>query len=263
MTSSTDKAAALALELDAIEELERIVAPGVATSPGPLPGSINKTNRTPFEGEQMTRSHKPRQFLSLACATLVSVLMFAAHASAQEPARIQVYGGYSILHPNLPDFDSDPAVSKTAQSLLGNLSGWNAGVMVGLTRDIGIAADVSRYYKNFNTTLDGSDFDAKLRANTFLFGPQFTKNGERLRPFARALFGAAHGSAKATVDGLSGEDSRTVFAASLGGGLDMKVNDRVAIRTAQIDYYPFRSSQGGGLTFDNFRFGVGIVFYLR
>src|SRR5262249_31751162 len=143
-----------------------------------------------------------RQFFSLPCATLVSILLFAAHASAQEPARFQVYGGYSLLHPNLPDFDFDPFVSKTSESLLGNLSGWNTGITLGLTRNLGIAADFSRYYKNFNTSIDGSDFDANLRANTFLFGPQITKQGEQLRPFARALFGAAHGSAKATVDGV-------------------------------------------------------------
>jgi opacity protein-like surface antigen len=252
MTSSKDENAAVAekVELDLnIEELERIVAPGVATSPGPLPGSI--------------KNHKPRQFFFLACATLVSVLLFAAHASAQEPARIQVYGGYSLLHPNLPDFDSDPAVSKTAESLLGNLSGWNTGITLGLTRNIGIAADFSRYYKNFSTSIEGSDFDATLRANTFLFGPQFTKHGEQLRPFARTLFGVAHGSARATVDGTSGRESRTVFAASLGGGLDVKVHDRLAIRAAQIDYYPFRSSESGSLTFNNFRVGAGIVFYLR
>src|SRR5262245_41127257 len=47
---------------------------------------------------------------------------------------------------------------------------------------------------------EGSNFDAKLRAYTFLFGPQIQKNGEKRRPFARTLFGVAHGSAKATVD---------------------------------------------------------------
>jgi len=211
----------------------------------------------------MTCSPKLRQFFPLACATLLSVLLFAAHASGQERGGILVYGGYSLLHPNLPNLDSDPGVSKTVESLLGNLSGWNTGITVGLTKNLGVAADFSGYYKNFNISLDGSVFDAKLRANTFLFGPQFTKHGEQLRPFARALFGVVHGSAQAMADGESSKGSRTVFAASLGGGLDVKVNDHVAIRAAQIDYYPFRSSEDGSLTFNNFRFGAGIVLYLR
>ena len=45
--------------------------------------------------------------------------------------------------------------------------------------------------------------------------------------------------------------------------MDLKVAERVAIRAAQLDYYPFRSSEGGGLTFNNFRFGAGVVFSFR
>jgi hypothetical protein len=191
------------------------------------------------------------------------MLLLVPKASAQEPSRIQVYGGYSLLHPNLPKFDADPSVSRTVETLLGNLSGWNSGITVGLTRGFGVTADFSGYYENLNATVEGSSFDANLRAYTLLFGPQFQKNGEQLRTFARALFGVAHGSAKAIVDGETGEGAKSVFAASVGGGLDVKVADRVAIRAAQLDYYPFRTSEGGGLTFNNFRFGAGVVFYVR
>jgi len=211
----------------------------------------------------MIHSRKTKTTFAVHVVAVLSILLVAAKASAQEPPRIQLYGGYSLLHPNLPDFDSDPAVSRTVETLLGNLSGWNSGITVGLTRSFGVTADFSGYYKNMNTTVDGSRFDANLRAYTFLFGPQFQKNGEQLRPFVRALFGVAHGSAKATVDGESGEGTKSVFAASIGGGLDVKVADRVAIRAAQLDYYPFRTSEGGGLTFNNFRFSTGVVFYLR
>jgi hypothetical protein len=211
----------------------------------------------------MIHSRKAYTFAVYVLAVVSSILSVAPKASAQESSRIQVYGGYSLLHPKLPAFDSDPAVSRTVESLLGNLSGWNSGITVGLTNTFGVTADFSGYYKNFKTTIDGSHFDANLRAYTFLFGPQFQKNGEQLRPFARALFGVAHGSAKATVDGESGKGTKSVFAASIGGGLDVKVSDRVAIRAAQLDYYPFRTSEGGGLTFNNFRFGAGVVFYLR
>ena len=126
---------------------------------------------------------KAKTFAVRAFAAFFSILLLAPWASAKEPSRIQVYGGYSLLHPNLPAFDSDPAVSRTVESLLGNLSGWNGGI--------------------------------------------------------------------------------AVFAASVGGGLDVRVAERVAIRAAQLDYYPFRTSEGGGLTFNNFRFGAGVVFYLR
>ena len=211
----------------------------------------------------MIRTRTSRTLFSLIFTTLASVVVFAPNASAQEPGRIQIFGGYSLLHPNLPGFDADPAVAKTAESLLGNLSGWDGGITIGVTKHFGFTADFSGYYKNFNAAFEGSDFDASLRAHTFLFGPQLRKNGEQLRPFARVLFGVAHGSAEATVDGESGKGTKTVFAASIGGGLDVKVSSRVAIRAAQLDYYPFRTSEGGGLTFNNFRFGAGVVFYIR
>jgi len=224
----------------------------------PLESFIASQNK-----EGMMHSLKPKTFAISAFAIVSSILLAAPKATAQEPSRIQIYGGYSVLHPNLPKFDSDPSVSRTVETVLGNLSGWNGGVTVGLTNTFGVTADFSGYYKKFNATVDGSNFDASLRAYTFLFGPQFQKNGERLRPFARVLFGIAHGSAEATVDGEGGEGSKTVFGASVGGGLDVKVANRVAIRAAQLDYYPFRTSEGGGLTFNNYRFGAGVVFYVR
>jgi Outer membrane protein beta-barrel domain len=211
----------------------------------------------------MIRTHVHRPFPTLILALLASILFLTPLAGAQEPARVQAYGGYSLLHPKLPTFDSDPSISRTVESFLGNLSGWNGGVTFGMTKNVGITADFSGYYKNVNTTLDGSEFDANLRAYTFLFGPQFQRNGEQLRPFVRALFGVAHGSATAKVDGESAQGSKNVFAASIGGGMDVRVSSRVGIRAAQLDYYPFRSSEGGGLTFNNFRFGAGIVYYLR
>ena len=210
----------------------------------------------------MTHSRAAKTFALYAIAVALSILFVVPKARAQGPSAVQVYGGYSLLHPNLPDF-GDPSTSRAVEDVLGNMSGWNGGLTVGLTKSVGITADFSGYYKNLNTTFDGSSIDVNLRAYTFLFGPQFQKQGEKLRPFARVLFGAAHGSAKATVDGDTGEGSRTVFAASVGGGVDVKVAERVAIRAAQLDYYPFRSSEGGGLTFNNFRFGAGVVFYLR
>jgi len=211
----------------------------------------------------MTYSRTARTFIACVLAIVASILSSPPDARAQEASAIQVYAGYSLLHPNLPSFDADPAVSKTFESVLGNLSGWNGGVTLGMSKNFGIVADFSGYYRGFKTTFEGSNLDASLRAYTFLFGPQFQKNGEQLRPFARALFGVAHGSAKATIDGESGRGAKTVFAASIGGGLDVKVANRFAIRAAQLDYYPFRTSDGGGLTFNNFRFGAGVVFYLR
>ncbi len=89
-----------------------------------------------------------------------------------------------------------------------------------------------------------------------------------MQPFAHALAGV--GIAKAELNnsfcqGTLGticpsdlNDSETGFAAVIGGGLDVKVNKRVSIRVAQIDYNPIYSN---GDTSNNVRFGFGIVLH--
>lgn len=67
------------------------------------------------------------------------------------------------------------------------------------------------------------------------------------------------------------------FAAAFGGGLDVRLNDRIDIRVIQIDYNPMRFdfSDFGAIgvpgtptplgdpkrTLHNFRIGIGIVFH--
>ena len=47
------------------------------------------------------------------------------------------------------------------------------------------------------------------------------------------------------------------FSAALGGGLDIKINDRIDFRAIQVDYNPIFN---GGYRQNNVRFGVGFVF---
>ena len=103
----------------------------------------------------MTHSRAAKIFVVYAIAVAFSILLVVPTANAREPA-VQIYGGYSLLHPNLPKFDSDPSVSKTVETLLGNLSGWNGGFTVGLTRNLGITADFTGHYENIDATLHGS-----------------------------------------------------------------------------------------------------------
>lgn len=91
----------------------------------------------------------------------------------------------------------------------------------------------------------------------YLFGPEFSYRGNpKIRPFAHVLFGWSKTDGKnLSVDwtneygydngynyrylgNMTGSFSDTSFAMALGGGLDINVNDRVAIRLAQIDYIP-------------------------
>ena len=201
-------------------------------------------------------------FASIGLIIALSML-FVPSADAQKLSRFEVHGAYSLLHPNLPgSLFSNSSEVQQARDILGNLSGWNGGATVGITNSFGIAADFSGYYKSVDISLFGSSTHASARAHTFLFGPEFTKRGERLEPFGHGLFGVGHGSAKATSGTESGEGSKNAFTAAIGGGLDVKVHPTIAIRVGQLDYFPVHNSESKSVTFNNFRFVTGVVFYL-
>jgi len=200
---------------------------------------------------------------------ILAVLFVLAPASlrAQDTPRFEPYFGYSVLKVNLPD-KIDGQDTGFIQSAVGNLLGWNGGVTIRVKGKLGAVADFAGYYRKFEGAFDGDNVSASANLHSYLFGPRFSGTGERFRPFAQALFGVGRigGSAtldsdKATLKGNSG------FAASFGGGADISVNKKVAIRTS-LDFFPVKQSNedinnGKSLTLSNFRFGTGIVFRLK
>ena len=95
-----------------------------------------------------------------------------------------------------------------------------------------------------------SRIQCHVTEHNFLFGPRVSFSVGKFRPFAEALFGAAH------VDANNGVGSDTSFATALGGGLDYKIIRPVAWRF-QGDYVQTRFF---GATQNNVRLSTGIVF---
>jgi len=89
--------------------------------------------------------------------------------------------------------------------------------------------------------------------NTFMGGIQIKDNateGSKVRPFAHVLAGMSRGS----IEGFS----ETKFSMAIGGGIDLKVSDRVSVRMVQFDYHPIFIGDGFG-TQNAIRLGFGIV----
>lgn len=173
--------------------------------------------------------------LRKALCSMCLVFLASLPALAQEVPKAEVFGGYSWSG--------------------GNIHGWNASVTGNVTKRFGIVADFSGHYVS---GLDGS-IPTKQDAHSFLFGPRFSFRGKRLTPFVQAMFGATRFHESATVSGQKLSDSDTGFSSALGGGLDVKVNDRVAIRAFQLDYFRpnfFGEAHNRG------RLAFGIVFSL-
>lgn len=154
------------------------------------------------------------------------------------------------------------------------------GFEVSYTRNVhryfGIKADVSGAYRNNNftstvtngTTTSTFSADQKRSLYNFLGGVQVKDNSTetRFKPFAHALAGVGHTRGKITNLVCQGTNCPPIsessfhdtgFAGAFGGGLDIKINNRIDFRALQVDYNPVYT----GSSFDNnVRFGIGIVF---
>jgi opacity protein-like surface antigen len=140
-------------------------------------------------------------------------LLAASAATAQEVPKAEVFGGYSYAGEGT--------------------HGWNASAARNLNGWLGLAADAGGQY----TRLEEPGFRERIKTHSFLFGPQLSvRRHKRLTPFVRTLFGASHVSTEAVEAGQRFSFSDTSFAAALGGGLDIKLSERLALRAFQADY---------------------------
>jgi opacity protein-like surface antigen len=154
--------------------------------------------------------------------------------------------------------------------------GFEISGVYNVSRYVGIKGDFSGTYrnKNFSQTVNvgatqvAVSFETKNSLYNVLGGVQVKDNTAktRVKPFAHALVGVGHGRTKITdvncptgtfCANLASTDSETALAGAFGGGLDIKVSDKIDIRAIQIDYNPIKFDAG---TSHNVRIGVGIVF---
>jgi hypothetical protein len=156
-----------------------------------------------------------------------------------------------------------------------NFNGFEVSGVYNVSRYIGVKADLSGTYNNTRysfpvvtgNTTQTVNFEGKNSLYNIAGGIQVKDNASsgRFKPFAHALIGAGHGRTKVnnltctstTVINCSDlSASETGLAGIFGGGLDVRVNDKIDIRAFQIDYNPIKFDAG---TDHNVRLGIGIV----
>ncbi len=140
-------------------------------------------------------------------------------------------------------------------------NGINASVTGNVSRYVGLKGDYSFHRKSFSDTFGTTTFDVDASLHNFVGGIQVKDNARetKVKPFAHLMAGIAH--AKFDVDdvpvSVDDDTSETGFSGLFGGGIDIRVNDRVDFRAIQFDYNPTRLSDQ---TQHNFRVGIGVVF---
>lgn len=162
-----------------------------------------------------------------------------------------------------------------------NFNGVNVSGVYNLNRYFGVKGDFSATFNKatFSEAFgSGSDtfyvgFKTRNQLYNVTGGVQVKDNAKSgvFKPFAHAMVGFAHARTKvndfACVSpegencddlGLSSEKfSGTGVSGIIGGGIDLRLNNRVQIRAIQVDYNPTRID---GVTSHNLRLGAGIVF---
>ena len=224
-------------------------------------------------------------------ATLILAFATSAWAQSDDYKKWEFFGGYSALYfDNLAGDTSSPAIN----DVLGDrqtLRGFNLEITRNFHKYVGATFDYSLHLRedNFSRPAGSGTIDSTVQ--NFLGGIQVKNNNEdgpRFKPFGHALFGVA--VQKVDVDspqlpalfGISDfHVNETSFAMAFGGGVDIKLNHKLDVRIAQIDWNIInRGDQQTGIVLtptpfqtvgtpfvipgtrqDNLRLSVGIVIH--
>lgn len=164
---------------------------------------------------------------------IVAVLFLPLPAAAQNTPAWELFGGYTHLVGNL-------------SSSTFNLNGFNGSVTENLNKWFGGTLDVSSVF--------GTEAGSKVNSQSIAYGPVFAyRKNPSIVPFVHGLLGAVRGSAEYL--GVSKSEYR--FGMLGGGGVDVRLGDRVSLRVVQVDYLMTRFS---GTRQDNVRISAGLVF---
>lgn len=164
------------------------------------------------------------------------------------------------------------------------MNGLEASATWSVSRYLGIKGAVSAHFEK-DTFVDvfetgpGETFTASVssreRLYSLLAGLQLRDNEStaRFTPFGHALIGAARHTARLRLDGVFDAQSKeTTLAVRIGGGLDLRLNDRIDLRLIEVNYAPIfaeeRPLTGDGIdvpitingrTANNWTVGFGVV----
>jgi opacity protein-like surface antigen len=176
---------------------------------------------------------------------LCAFALSAANLRAQdETPKVDLFAGYSYLQSNPSSANLDSF----------HLNGGSVSGAYNVTNWFGAVADFGAY-TNGNIGRSG----AGGTTSTYLFGPRVSyRHFRRVTPFGQVLFGVARTNASAFL--TSG--SQNAFAMTAGGGVDLRLTDRFALRPMQVEYLltRFQETNVGNQTQNNLRVSTGLVF---
>lgn len=183
----------------------------------------------------------------------LGVLLSAATAAAQSGAgsvstpRVEIAAGYTLLR------------ARTVVPSGFNLHGGSIAVAANVNRWLGFVGEVA-----YDSTKDVPPSGFTLNITSYLFGPRVSYRGhDRITLFAHDLIGVGHAGGTLYTAGFQQGSAppaaQNDFAMALGGGLDVNLSRRWAIRAFQTDWLFTTFPNGMGNHQHSFRFTTGVV----
>jgi opacity protein-like surface antigen len=175
------------------------------------------------------------------------LLLFVTAAVAAD-SRAEVFGGYQYTRLDEGSGSSISGSGSGGTSEHVNANGWNGAFSTNFTQHLGVTADFSGSYATFA--------GINVKTYTYTFGPVISgRKDATFVPFAHALFGGFRASAE-----LGGASASTNgFAMMVGGGVDARISDKLAVRVGQFDWVSLRAN--GDTENKNFRYSAGVVLH--
>lgn len=169
------------------------------------------------------------------------------------PPRIELLAGYSFLP------ETDPLV----QSFSDAGHGVGAGISVNLRRSFGFVVDVDSHA--WTVHQHGSRGDQRIRLTYVSSGPRFMIRATRLSAFGVGTVDLQWSdySTQEIIDALNPDDrsccggSASAWGFGFGGGADVGLTRRIAVRALQVNYSLGSFGEGPGR---KLRLKTGVVF---
>jgi hypothetical protein len=167
-------------------------------------------------------------------SALLLILLTAGSASAQELRQWEFYGGFALQRSEVREYFRQTPILYGIRNVNETLTGFDFAVTENLKkRRVGGTARVSGHY----ATPTQAGISTRQRMHSFLYGPRFNLGRVGpLQPFAHVLGGLALADARVVVPSTGPHVSTKTFTALAGGGIDIALGKRLAVRAFQAEY---------------------------
>jgi hypothetical protein len=143
-----------------------------------------------------------------------------------------------------------------------NLAGWNGQAAIFANKWFGGVVDLAGNYQ----TKDSTTLRPKAAIYSILGGPRLVDRAGRVSGFAHFLIGVSHVGQGIQMKGGPTSGSSNNLTTVAGGGVDVDVSEKVAVRVFQAEWERIRLKNPVSFNLQGsnaFRLSIGLVFKAR